>query len=296
MSTQRKTLESAQEKIDSVYGAGHYTVILPFIGFYKKHDIKCNICKNTFNMKLHSLVHAQRTREACRYCRRTNRHSREDCQTRIDKVPTSPFILLDEPTLIDNSHSFQCKCGFTFQAILKYVFLGTAQCQKCEKLKREISAKNKFNKVHGNKIRWLYSEYLGFENYYKFECQTCKNIWDASLKNVINRASGCPNCMKVGFNKNKPGILYYIRIDKDGSTAYKIGITNFSVEERFKNGKEIKYITTLRKWKYNDGNEAHEQELNIKQEYKYAKWKGSDLIMFGNSEMFDRDILCLDTK
>lgn len=48
---------------------------------------------------------------------------------------------------------------------------------------------------------------------------------------VHKQGSGCPQCGEYGFNNKQPAILYYISIDN--GRAYKIGITNRSVKERF---------------------------------------------------------------
>lgn len=112
-----------------------------------------------------------------------------------------------------------------------------------------------------------------------------RNLLDASCRHMPTVAAG-------GFDKSKPGILYYLRIE--GGTAYKIGITNYSVKERYRLD-ELDTIVTLKEWYYADGAEARRQEQKILKEYAYAKYTGSPLLYDGNTELFDRDILLLDT-
>jgi len=97
----------------------------------------------------------------------------------------------------------------------------------------------------------------------------------------------------TGFNPEKRGLVYYIRIDKDGTTVYKIGITNNSVKDRFR--EESKYITVLRTWEFEYGQKAINLEQSILKEYSYAKYKGEPILKSGNTEMFIDDVLLLDT-
>ena len=103
---------------------------------------------------------------------------------------------------------------------------------------------------------------------------------------------GCPDCAGHGFNKNKKGILYYIRINKDGREVYKIGITNRSVKKRF--DEEFKYITIIRQYEYDSGGEAYDMEQQILKDYSYAKYTGDKILKSGNTEMFKYDILGWD--
>ena len=113
----------------------------------------------------------------------------------------------------------------------------------------------------------------------------------AARNGILDEVCGHMPTVVSGFNKNKPGILYYLRIS--GGTAYKIGITNLSVEERY-NLKDLEVITPVKQWYYVDGEEAYQQEQKILKTYKYAQYKGDKLLHIGNTELFDRDILLMD--
>lgn len=98
----------------------------------------------------------------------------------------------------------------------------------------------------------------------------------------------------TGFNDNIPGLTYYIRINKDGNILYKIGITNRSIDRRF--GSEMKYITIIEKWEYQNGADARKLEKEILTDYSYARYKGPNILDSGNTEMFIDDILMLDKE
>jgi len=96
-----------------------------------------------------------------------------------------------------------------------------------------------------------------------------------------------------GFNPTKAGTLYYLRINN--GQAYKIGITNRSVSERF-NSCDLDKIEVLKTWDYPIGHDARDMETKIINDYSYAKYSGDDLLESGNTELFDRDILGLDVR
>ena len=102
------------------------------------------------------------------------------------------------------------------------------------------------------------------------------------------KGCGCPSCSVGGFNGVKPAILYYLRVDRYGIVAYKIGITNRTVQERF--GTEFQYITILKTWDYEVGEEARIVETAIKRENKEFKYTGISLLESGNTELFTHDI------
>lgn len=81
---------------------------------------------------------------------------------------------------------------------------------------------------------------------------------------------GCHCCAKSGFNVNKSAILYYLEIDN--GTAYKIGITNRTVKERFSNT-DLKKIKILKLEHFNLGKEALIKEQKILKEIKCINTK-----------------------
>ena len=147
-----------------------------------------------------------------------------------------------------------------------------------------------FRKTHGDKYDYSEMEYINGYTKVKIICPIHGPFWQTPEGH--KRGRGCNKCSVFGFKKKLPGILYYVRVEKDGQIAYKIGITNRSVKERF--NCDIQYITILKEWYYENGKECFQEEQRILREFKYAKWKGKDLLRNGNSELFDRDVLLLD--
>ena len=91
-----------------------------------------------------------------------------------------------------------------------------------------------------------------------------------------------------GFNPSKPAILYYLSINN--GAAYKIGITNKSVEKRF-SLTERSRITVVKIWYYKLGAECAAKERYVINKYKQHKYTGPKLLRSGHTEMFNIDVL-----
>ncbi len=147
-----------------------------------------------------------------------------------------------------------------------------------------------FISVHKDKYDYSKVKYTGWNGKVKIVCKT-HGIFKQTPSSH-KRGAGCPACGDYGFNPNIPAILYYLSIN-DGQ-AYKIGITNRTIIERFRS-QDLSKIKVLKTIRYEVGHDARAEELSILREFKYAKWKGEELLTTGNSELFDRDILMIDT-
>lgn len=107
----------------------------------------------------------------------------------------------------------------------------------------------------------------------------------------ISRGLGCRKCKSNGFSILKPGTLYYLSVNE--GTAYKIGITNQTINKRF-----AKYdrdnIKVVKEWYFEDGYECYRQEQTLLKEFNEYKYNGPQLLSSGNTELFYKDILNLD--
>ena len=106
---------------------------------------------------------------------------------------------------------------------------------------------------------------------------------------------GCSACANYGLDYTAPAILYYLRIDGGGAPLYKIGITNKTIAERF-TGADFARMTVLKEWEHASGYDAREQEQFILDECLEHRYDGPDVLTRGgNTELFDTDVLGLDT-
>ena len=173
--------------------------------------------------------------------------------------------------------------------------LAGKKCRKCAYTTNGLELRSTFeeflekaNNIHGSK--YTYTNYTKMSNYVTITCPEHGDFQQQASSHILG--CGCPSCAVYGFDSTKPGILYYLSINS--GQAYKIGITNRTLDERF-NLTDLESIKVLKTWQYEDGNKCRSKETEIKRTYKEHQYKGPNLLSSGNSELFTEDILMLDT-
>lgn len=98
-----------------------------------------------------------------------------------------------------------------------------------------------------------------------------------------------------GFSFEKPGLLYYLRVNSQSGNLYKIGITNNSVKSRYR-AESANFDIVSEIW-YEIGEDAYNEEQRILADYKEYKYTGEKVLTSGgNTELFVTDVLGLDSK
>lgn len=149
-----------------------------------------------------------------------------------------------------------------------------------------------FKTVHGDRYGYDLVNYTGDINNVTIVCKEHGSFTQTPSNH--KRGKGCAMCASNGFNSMQPALLYYLRVTRGGVVAYKIGITNRTVEERF--GTDMQYIKILKVWEYEVGADAYSAEQNILKlnaEYRYT---GEPLLRSGNTELFSIDVGELDNE
>ncbi|MDB2405686.1 DUF723 domain-containing protein [Arcobacteraceae bacterium] len=144
--------------------------------------------------------------------------------------------------------------------------------------------------VHGDKYDYRLVEYKKARETVTIICPI-HGVFKQAPASHTNKGSGCPTCKETGFDSTKPAILYYLKIMN--GVAYKIGITNRSIVERF--GTDMEYIEVLKTWYYKLGSNAQKEETRILREFKQKKYCGQNILKSGNTELFKSDVLGFDT-
>ncbi len=173
---------------------------------------------------------------------------------------------------------------------------GKANCPICAGAKRltKEDVLKRFNEKHKNRFDYSKMKYVNTSKKIIVRCNEHNRPFKVTPSNHENsRNGGCPECSESGFRDHIPGILYYLSIDN--GKAYKIGITNYSVEERYTK-KDLEKIKILKEWKYEIGKDARTKESVILKEFDYAKYQGDELLSNGNTELFDRDVFHMDNN
>lgn len=106
------------------------------------------------------------------------------------------------------------------------------------------------------------------------------------------QGQGCPFCSNTGFKTNRPGLLYYFQVTDGTNTAWKIGVTNLSIEDRYTQQEKARMSNIISVW-YKDGAECYAEEQRIIKENNTHKYIGPNLLRNGNTELFSADIFSL---
>lgn len=176
----------------------------------------------------------------------------------------------------------------------------TTMCHKCackaygKVVTQEASIRfiSEASVMHSNKYEYTLVNYVDAHTPVSIICPTHGIFPQAP--NSHKRGRGCPSCTNTGFDKAKPGLLYYLKVSYGTIITYKIGITNHSVQERFSNS-DLEKITIVHEWRFSSGADAYFLEQNILRSNKGYKYTGKPILASGNTELFTEDVLFLDT-
>jgi Zn finger protein HypA/HybF involved in hydrogenase expression len=221
---------------------------------------------------------------------------------RLQELETHKHVSLDKSTFsgMCTEATFSCSTHGNFTSLPTLVLQNKAGCPKCghKNAKRPIQTNydeliETLNKIHNNKYDYSNLQPLRVKAKQPIICPEHGEFYQSL--SAHKQGSGCPSCSSAsgGFDPKKPGILYYLSINN--GEAYKIGITNKSVQERF-NISELKTIKVVFTEFFENGQDCREKEKQILSEYKAYKYEGPNLLESGNTELFTKDVLNKDKE
>lgn len=188
-------------------------------------------------------------------------------------------------------------CGHTWLASSRSVICTDIGCPPCG-VKRRSQAKIRTQEDVSTQLNgWGFealSKYTGATDPLTVKHIKCGYVWSTTVASLRVKRSGdvCPSCAKYGFNPNQPAIMYYLRVC-DG-LAYKQGVTNRTVADRYLGSMDKIHI--VKEWRYERGADARAHEQAMLFCYRKDKYTGPPLLPNGNTELFSRDILNLDSE
>ena len=270
--------------------------------------VECLVCGYQATRRLHNIL-KRKNRGSCFSCgtvkgskvRSLPKHKLRERLSHLEKMG---IVLLDEPVgALDNRlMRFRCQYGHQWTTRAGRTIRGERGCKLCER--RRIQEKQRLPDTElGARLAALngiimIGPYLGAQITTEWQCGKCNHKWLTTPHSVFpdtkgNKGSGCPRCAPYGFQQNKSGLLYYVRVTNSfGDPVYKIGITNRTVSERFQS--EVYKVTIIETWHFQNGAEAYEMEQDILTDYASDLYEGPPVLKAGNEEIFVRDVLQLD--
>lgn len=247
------------------------------IFYCEKHNHYFNaIPSNVFYKKTH-----------CEFCTgNIKKHTKDTFNIKL-KLSNNKYYIVGDYTNNRTETVFYCEeHEYYFNARPDDVIFGKKQCEVCSGY--TFWNKDSINTELNNRNIKLIGEFINANTAATFKCLICEWEWEAKPKAVIHK-TGCPCCSKTGFKFNKPGLLYYIIINFNDNIYYKIGITNYTVNKRFRKN-ERKMISILYTEYFENGKDAYNKEQKILKKFNDYKYEGVQILERGDSEIFTIDI------
>lgn len=188
--------------------------------------------------------------------------------------------------------SYRCNtCGYESESYLNSLVNATNGCINCVG-----HIKHEYLKIKNDiEIEGYILNSKSYKNARTRLSITCpKGHTYQAIYDSWRRGSRCSQCAECGFKKDKPAILYYLRIEYEGNLFYKVGITNQTIQKRFRKEFDFKYTVLMAKT-YQIGEYALRDEQCILD--TYDKYRCSNIRILkngGNTEIFTKDVLGLD--
>lgn len=133
---------------------------------------------------------------------------------------------------------------------------------KCRTTKSSFVEQARF--IHGNTYGYSLVEYVNARTAVSIICPK-HNLFSQTPETHL-KGSGCPNCAEYGFNPSKSAIIYLLKFQTDIASFWKIGITNRTVQERFRIDDTSRIVAGYQ-WEC-EGSKAREIEQEILRKYR----------------------------
>lgn len=268
-----------------------FTQLTEYVDYYDTEvTLVCNTCNYTFSMRPVNI----RKATTCPLCNRGTWDSGK-IQKILDKYDVGITVVSD---YLSEQEDIICKCN-----TCDYEW---PQKPKSVRLKRKPACPACFKKVKGSieKVKSLLLEkghtkvdvigdYVNNSTPIECYCRACETTFYPVAATLLY-GSGCPFCCFKGrIPRNRPASLYYVRIDDEGGSYWKVGITTKSdILERFSRDMKYRKITLLYSFLFENGADAYYCEKNILRLYKkYIIPQGTKVLIDGNTEIFCCDVL-----
>ena len=279
-----------QEEVDRRLNERGYELLEPYKKRSEKHNMRHIECGRVWSVRPSSLFQGQ----GCPKCAiEKQKHSHEQVNERLLKLG---YELLEPYRGMLKKHNMRhVECSYVWGVRPTGLFHGQG-CPKCGIERRTEKRRHSHEQVNRRLLKLGYQLLEPYKNAMEkrnIRHIECGYVWGVRPNSLV-QGQGCPKCAKSGFNPEKPAIVYYLRVSRDGEPPlYKIGITNRTVRQRYYY--ETRGITVLRTWEYLLGSLALDHEHRVLKAHKKHRYKGRRVFNhIGNTELFTKDVLGLD--
>ena len=168
-------------------------------------------------------------------------------------------------------------------------------CSACSGFRRKTTEEyvKSAKKRHGDYYGYSLVQYKNAHTPVIIICPE-HGITEQRARDHLKRKPLC--CTETGFDLNKPAIFYYLKINREGrGPLYKVGVTNKSLVARY-NVADLQKIELVDSVEFDRGEDAYALEQLYLRDFKQYAYKGAKILSSGNTELFIRDVLQLDSS
>jgi hypothetical protein len=268
-----------RDRVESILNKTGYTITE-----YQKNKItyKCITCDDTYEaiaLNIPNLI------------KRGGRNACSKCET-VKSIKSAGYELLNEYSGSGGYLKLRCPEGHITESTTAASWNAGKRCMMCHMATFDGIIQHFLNEVRAEGYTLL-EDYVNRRSDIPCRCPQ-GHEWKVSRVNWQDGVR-CKSCSSGGFNPTKPGLLYYLKVSYHHIHLYKIGITNISVQSRYR-GEKAKYEVLMEQW-YENGQDAFDREQAILQENRKYKYTGDKVLSCGgNTELFVIDVLGLDPK
>jgi transcription initiation factor IIE alpha subunit len=265
--------------VERFFNSKGYLLTSKYINAKTKLDY---ICPNGHR---HSILYRSfKQGSRCPYC---TKHA-------VEKETVKELFEKEGYTLVSEYQNSQTKVNFIcpdghHHSISYLAFKHGKRCAWCSGHVVDKKQVNATFELHGYKT---ISEYVNAGSKIKYVCP--EGHEGAMRWQSFYQGCRCSTCAPGGYANGLPGRLYYLKFCFKNNFYYKIGITNKTIKKRFRS-ERTPYIILMDLY-YDDGKIPQSKEQVILRKYKEYKYKGKAFLRDGNTELFTKDILGLDSS
>lgn len=277
-------LKIFQERVDALGKKFHLSGV--YTGSLGKLKSECLVCNYEWESLPSNLI-----KNGCPSCNKKVKGTFESFEAKVLRQNRGITIVPGEYKNRNSKFTFICNvCDHNWITSAGSILYQESGCPCCalgtwltmDVIQERLDTKNRNITVSG--------EYVAYKEKISCTCNVCNLNWYTKVPALLCSGSGCPSCAKTGFDPDKPGYLYYLRVSENNENYWKIGITNLSVKARFKAYDRAK-ISVLYCHLFENGADAQRAEKNILEMFKDFKAKGLKILQTGNTELFTQDVL-----
>lgn len=128
-------------------------------------------------------------------------------------------------------------------------------------------------------------QYINDRTPIRHKSSECGHEWIIAPTKIL-QGRGCSKCSITGFNKEKPAVLYFVKIT---DSLFKLGVTNRTIKTRFGSDWDKFDIKILWSISYTLGVDAYNMEQKLLSQYSHLLLN-TGVLANGNTETLNSEI------